>query len=144
MTEYYCCRKLYFDTAHRVFDHGSKCRFLHGHRYTLEAVFSAKKLDNLGMVIDFADIDKILGSWLQENWDHNVVLWEKDNKLGNAIAESTEQKIYYLPYNPTAENMAKYLLEEICSELFADSDIFCSKIILHETPNCFVVVMNKR
>ena len=50
-----CTRKLEFDSAHRVMEHESKCKMLHGHRYALEASFAATKLDNLGRVIDFGE-----------------------------------------------------------------------------------------
>ncbi len=49
-----CTRRIEFDAAHRVMRHEGKCKHLHGHRYALEATFSASGLDALGRVIDFA------------------------------------------------------------------------------------------
>lgn len=131
-----CTRKLEFDAAHRVVNHESKCRHLHGHRYVVEATFAAAALDALGRVVDFGVIKERLGHWLDTQWDHNAILWETDKTLGDAIAGVTKQTIYYLPYNPTAENMAHYLLTEICPALFAQSDLRCTGIRIHETPNC--------
>lgn len=139
MTTITCTRLLEFDAAHRVDKHESKCKYLHGHRYKVEATFSAKELDSLGRIIDFGVIKERLGSWLDANWDHTMVLWEKDKTLGEQVAAYTHQVVYYLPYNPTAENMARYLLEEICPTLFSDADITCSQILIHETPNCYAV-----
>lgn len=135
-----CTRRLEFDAAHRVMLHESKCKYLHGHRYVVEASFQAKSgdgaLDALGRVIDFGVIKTVLGAWIDSNWDHNTVLHEDDAELGGFIGAHLEQKIYYLPYNPTAENMAAYLLKTICPKLFADHAVECVHIKLYETPNC--------
>lgn len=132
-----CTRLIHFDAAHRVMEHESKCKYLHGHRYVVEASFSANKLDNLGRVVDFGVINELLGGWIDANWDHNTVLHEADKALGDAVAATTKQEIFYLPMNPTAENMAEYLLKTICPTLFNDMGISCTRIRLYETPNCY-------
>jgi len=131
-----CTRRIEFDAAHRVMEHESKCKHLHGHRYALEATFVAKDLDNLGRVIDFGAVKETLGNWIDAHWDHATILHEKDKALGEAISAQTGQVIFYLPYNPTAENMARYLFEHICPELFKGASVSCSYIRLFETPNC--------
>ena len=130
-----CTRRLEFDAAHRVKRHESKCKNLHGHRYVLEITVSAPELDALGRVVDFGVLKEKLGLWIDENWDHQTILWEEDQSLGSAISSETSQPIYYLPYNPTAENMAKYLLENICPKLFV-APLKVERIKLWETPNC--------
>lgn len=132
-----CTRIIEFDAAHRIALHESKCKYVHGHRYAVEATFEAAGLDALGRVIDFGVIKEVLGSWVDANWDHTMILSETDKALGDAIAAQTGQSVYYLPYSPTAENMAKYLLESICPKLFKDSGARCVKIKLGETPNCY-------
>ena len=138
-----CVRKIEFDSAHRLINHESKCRMLHGHRYVVEASFCAKKLDDVGRVIDFGVIREVLGSWIDEHFDHNTILSIADKKLGEEISKNTQQKIYYLPDNPTAENIAKHLLEEICPKIFSNFEAECVAIKLYETPNCFVYVEKK-
>ncbi len=133
-----CTRRIEFDAAHRVMEHESKCKHLHGHRYALEATFSAPKLDALGRVVDFGVIRERLGDWINEHWDHATILSENDKPLGEAIAKQTGQKIFYLPNNPTAENMAEYVFRELCPKLFSDMGIACTQIRLYETPNCYV------
>jgi len=115
-----CTRRLEFDAAHRILNHESKCKMLHGHRYALEASFSAKNLDDLGRVIDFGVVREVLGAWIDEHFDHNTILSIHDKDLGENIAKTTGQKIYYLSENPTAENIAKHLLNEICPKIFAN------------------------
>lgn len=134
-----CMRRLEFDAAHRVMLHESKCRHLHGHRYVVEAGFVARDgLDALGRVIDFGVIKERLGAWIDAHWDHTTILHELDRPLGEAISAQTGQSVYYLPSNPTAENMADHLLQHVCPSLFADAAVTCVRIRLYETPNCYV------
>lgn len=133
-----CTRKLEFDAAHRIINHESKCKMLHGHRYVIEVTFVSEELDKLGRVIDFGIVKEILGSWIDTNLDHNVILSREDKELGDYISNYTGQKIYYLEYNPTAENIAKHILEDICPNLFLNEGLRCKSIKLFETPNCHV------
>jgi 6-pyruvoyltetrahydropterin/6-carboxytetrahydropterin synthase len=133
-----CTRRIAFDAAHRVKKHESKCKNLHGHRYTIEATFAAHRLDDLGRVIDFGIVQELLGSWIDTHWDHSTILCSDDAELGRVIADVTEQKIYYLPHPPTAEVMAHYLLTEVCPDLFAEyQEVHCTRIRLYETPNSY-------
>ena len=132
-----CTRKIEFDAAHRIIKHENKCKMLHGHRYILEASFSAPHLDDLGRVIDFAVIKDILSKWIDDNFDHNTILSEMDKKLGEQISAVTGQKIYYMKNNPTAENIADHLFSDICPILFANYKVTCIKIKIFETPNCY-------
>lgn len=136
-------RKLYFDAAHRVVNHEGKCKLLHGHRYSLEVTFESLEKDELGRVLDFGYIKTILGEWIEKNFDHNAILWDKDKQLGDSISLITGQTIYYLPFNPTAENIAFYLLNNIIPDLFRDTGVNCKYLRLYETPNCFVEVDKK-
>lgn len=135
-----CTRRIEFDTAHRILNHESKCKMLHGHRYALEASFEASDLDDLGRVIDFGEIRQILGAWIDDNFDHNTILSQYDKKLGEKISAETGQKIFYLNENPTAENIAKFVLTQLCPKLFANKNVKCVAIKLYETPNCYVEV----
>ena len=135
-----CTRRIEFDAAHRIMDHESKCKMLHGHRYALEITFAANQLDNLGRVIDFGNIKEIFGSWIDENLDHNTILNVKDKELGALISGQTGQKIYYLSENPTAENIAKHLFYDILPKLFADFEAKITQIKIFETPNCIAQI----
>lgn len=135
-----CTRTISFDAGHRLINHESKCKYLHGHRYYLDVTFVTTELDSVGRVIDFGEVKEILGAWVNQNWDHNMILWEKDKELGENIRKATSQNIYYLPYNPTCENMAKYLMENVMPKLFAKFEAKVVKLTLRETPNCYVEV----
>jgi len=133
-----CTRRIEFDAAHRVMEHESKCRNLHGHRYVMEAGFTASGLDHVGRIIDFSIIKTLLGDWIDTHWDHTTILYDMDKSLGEAISHQTGQRIFYLNKNPTAENMADYLLHTVCPELFREREVTCVRIKLYETPNCYV------
>jgi 6-pyruvoyltetrahydropterin/6-carboxytetrahydropterin synthase len=132
-----CTRRIEFDAAHRVMLHESKCKYMHGHRYVVEATFTAPELDKVGRIVDFGVIKEKLGGWIDTNWDHTTILNKQDKPLGDAIAALTGQSIFYLPTNPTAENMADYLLRHVCTTLFAESELTCQRIRIYETPNCY-------
>lgn len=135
-----CTRRIEFDAAHRIINHESKCKMLHGHRYALEATFTADELDNLGRVIDFGKIKQILGDWIDDNLDHNTILSIQDKNLGDKITSETTQKIYYIDENPTSENIANHIFNKICPQLFANKGVKCTEIKLYETPNCYTNV----
>lgn len=135
-----CTRKIHFDAAHRVMGHQNKCQYLHGHRYVLEITASSGKLDQLGMVADFGELKDIMNGWIEQNFDHNVILSPDDAKLGESIAATTGQKIYYIHANPTAENIVLYLKKFIVPKLFAGKFYHISKMRLYETPNVFVEI----
>lgn len=135
-----CTRLVRFDAAHRVIGHEGNCKFLHGHRFTVEATFSAKKLNKLGMVVDFADIKNLLGSWINKNWDHNTILSQDDKELAEFIENYTKQKVFLLNSNPTSENLAIYLFERVCPRLFKILGIKCTNLKLYESINSFVEI----
>ena len=77
--------------------------------------------------------------WIDRNWDHGMLLWERDPAI--PLVEQTpavpggSQRLFKMPYNPTGENIAKYLGEVVCPTLFADSNIAIVKIVIYETEN---------
>lgn len=133
-----CTIKIRFDTAHRVVGHQFKCKYLHGHGYELEITARADKLNELGMVVDFGELKGIMKEWIDNNLDHNVILWEKDHELGQHISSHTQQNVYYLKQNPTAENIAFHIKNDIIPILFTKNSFEIVKVKIYETPNCFV------
>ena len=135
-----CTRRLKFDAGHRVHLHGSKCRNAHGHQYIVYIHATADCLDRLGMIIDFSVLKEKFGGWIDENWDHGFIYYDEDKEMEKALNMIEGQKKFALPFNPTAENLAKYLFEKIAPKLLKDTGIFCSKIVVWETENCSAMV----
>lgn len=133
-----CSRILEFDAAHRVMNHESKCANMHGHRYKAEIHAEAENLDDLGRVIDFSVLKAKIGTWIDTYWDHNVILFEKDEETVKALRWVQKNKEpFAAPWNPTAENMAQYLLTVVCPRELAGTGVRVCMVRLWETPNCF-------
>lgn len=134
MTKLFAVRKHEIHTGHRVYGHTGKCKNLHGHSYVVHFYCEADTLNELGMVVDFGIIKTTLCQWLEDNFDHKFLLWEND-----PIADSLmqiEPNLVIVPFNPTAENIALYLIKEIAPSLLKHSKVKVSKIIVEETSKC--------
>jgi 6-pyruvoyltetrahydropterin/6-carboxytetrahydropterin synthase len=132
-----CTRILEFDAAHRVANHESKCATLHGHRYKAE-ITACGDLDSIGRVIDFSVLKEKIGSWIDLNWDHTTIVWKNDPLTLAALLSMPKKKNPFVcDFNPTAENMADYLLRIACPMLLQGTGVRVTKIRLWETPNCY-------
>ena len=101
-------------------------------------------MNKLGMVMDFGDIKKSIGDWIDTNWDHNIILNRKDSVLSHVLAFE-KRKPFVMPEgkNPTAEHMAEVLLEA-ADTIVKQNHPRCrvTKVRLYETPNCFAEYEN--
>lgn len=148
--------------GHRVVGHESKCRHLHGHNYvfhfhvepTMQDQVDDNELDTVGRVIDFSVVKSTLCEWLETNWDHRFLHWEQD-KLMTGISSLIEDsnrpgfieakdEIHFfdslvsLPFNPTAENLAAYMVEVIGPRLLDEHGVELVKCTIEETSKCHV------
>lgn len=126
-------RRITFCAGHRLLGHGGKCEHFHGHNYVAEFLVTGERQDAVGRVIDFADLKHRCKTWLDTNWDHSFVLWEEDANGIAALKMVTPSRMYLLPYNPTAENMAKYLLEKVCPEILSGTGAIATAVRIWET-----------
>lgn len=137
-------RRFQFCAGHRVFMHESKCRNLHGHNYILHLTVAASNgQDKLGRVMDYSEIKKRMGDWIDTNWDHGFIFYQGDEVIRDMFeigGVMHGHKAYALPENPTAENMAKYLLMVIAPSVFEGTGIFATEVTLEETENCSATV----
>jgi 6-pyruvoyltetrahydropterin/6-carboxytetrahydropterin synthase len=102
-----------FSCGHRVYGHESKCAHLHGHNYRVHfIVHPAEALDAVGRVLDFSVINSHLCQWLEQRWDHRTLIAEDDPWL-NPLRAIDPHGVVSVPFNPTAENMASYLVEVV-------------------------------
>ncbi len=130
-------RRIKFCAGHRLHKHGGKCEYFHGHNYTADFYVTGDEVDDVGRVIDFAELKKLFKGWLDEHWDHGFVL-NKADKNGLAAAKIVEPCRYFvLPYNPTSENMAIYLLHEVCPTLLAGTGVTATKVVIWESDESF-------
>jgi 6-pyruvoyltetrahydropterin/6-carboxytetrahydropterin synthase len=102
-------REIRFCYGHRLLNHAGKCRHLHGHSARAVVTLGAAKLDDLGMVVDFAEIKRRLGTWVDEALDHRMLL-HRDDPLAPVLRDHQEP-VVLLDCHPTAENIAKMIFE---------------------------------
>lgn len=133
-----CTRRLQFCAGHRVFGHEGKCRHMHGHNYVALITAEASKLDIVGRVIDFSVLKEKIGGWIDEHWDHGFIFWRQDEEMSAIFSgQHCWSKHYALDQNPTAENMAEFLLNDVCPALLHGSGVRVTEVTLWETENCY-------
>jgi len=134
-----------FSAGHRVSGHENKCKDLHGHNYRVHFTCISAELDDVGRVIDFGVIKELLCEWLEENWDHKTLLWDLDPIAGilrdgfswsTALESFMSDSIVEVPFNPTAENMAQYLVDVIGPELLKGTEVQLISVTVDETRKC--------
>lgn len=138
-------RKVNFCAGHRLLGHEGKCANLHGHNYVVEFHVTGHEFDELGRVVDFQVLNHLFKSWIDENWDHGFLIWKKDENALQALRQVQPNRVYELPFNPTAENIARYLLQQIAPRLIGtikDYDLRCTKVVVWETENSSAEVSN--
>lgn len=103
------CKTFQFHAAHRLLNHGGKCRNLHGHTYRVDiSVFGEIQEEagpSQGMVLDFDDL-KRAWSKLEPLLDHKTLLDFHDPLFQAISAVNPEALGYELDVPPTAENLA--------------------------------------
>lgn len=134
MTRATCTRAFSIDCAHRVTRHESKCAHLHGHTYKIEIECEAGRLDSVGRVVDFSVIKDRVGGFLEAEWDHGMLVNREDQMFYPAVV-AFKQKHFVFEGEPTAENMALFLLGK-AQELLQGTGVDVIQVIVHETPNC--------
>jgi len=130
-----------WDMGHRVMNHRSICKGLHGHRYKAEISIKGDMVEvegssEEGMVIDFADIKKIALSLVHKKLDHSFMAWDKDKEMIDFFKLSKGHKPVIVPFTPTAENVAKYIFDLIYPEIVDayGNNIHLSSVKVWETP----------
>ncbi len=130
-------RRIKFCAGHRLFEHGGKCEHFHGHNYVADFFVSGDEVDAVGRVLDFADLKARTKGWIDENWDHSFLVCEQDQNAILALEVVRPTRLFKMPYNPTAENMAKYLLEEVCPVILAATGARATAVRIWETDESY-------
>ena len=109
-------RRLEFDAGHRIPDHRSQCRNLHGHRYVLEItltgdVVQAPGESDNGMLMDFSEIKHIAKTHIVDVWDHAFLVYEGDAAVRGFLDSLPGHKTVVLDRIPTAENLAQIVFD---------------------------------
>ncbi len=130
-------RRIKFCAGHRLMGHGGKCEHFHGHNYVADFFVEGETQDDVGRVIDFSVLKQRVKGWLDEHWDHSFLIHQDDDNAREALQQVKPCRLYILPYNPTAENMAKYLLEEMCPKVLEGTGARASAVRIWETEESY-------
>jgi len=98
-----------FCYGHRLLNDAGRCQHLHGHTARATLTFGSEELDENGMVCHFHRLKETMGVWIDENFDHTLLLSENDPLI--ASLEKGGEKFRAMPDNPTAEVLAKTLFD---------------------------------
>lgn len=153
-----------FSYGHRVAGHEGKCQHIHGHNGRVTFHCEAELLDGVGRVIDFSVINEKLCQWIETEWDHRFLAYENDPLIGaisdvmenstieyiqsstrpendvNLADDMLKNSIVWVPFNPTAENLALHLLRCVGPLQLAETDVNLVRVDFMETRKCGVTV----
>lgn len=130
-------RRIRFCAGHRLFHHGGKCEHFHGHNYVADFFATGDEQDSVGRVMDFADLKARCKGWLDQHWDHSFLVFNGDENAIDALKMVEPCRLFLLPYNPTAENMARYLLEEAAPDFMLGSSGRVVRVRIWETEESY-------
>ncbi|MDQ3755947.1 MAG: 6-carboxytetrahydropterin synthase QueD, partial [Acidobacteriota bacterium] len=106
-----------FSSAHQLRGYKGKCENLHGHNYKIEIFARGRELNHIGLLVDFVEL-KAAADEVVQYLDHRNI---------NELPPFDEE------LNPSAENLARYILERVASRV-GDERVQIYKVRCYETP----------
>ena len=127
-----------FEMAHALHGYDGLCKNIHGHSYRLWVtirgeVLKEKSHKKDGMVMDFDILKKLVKPTIINKYDHSLVL--NANSPHAEIDFSAFEKVFFLPYQPTSENLVTDFALQIKSKLPKGIELY--KLVLSETATSF-------
>lgn len=153
MEKHLITREIQIDAGHRVPNHASKCKNLHGHRYVIQATCSGPLVrhgSEEGMVMDFGFLKEEMLALIETGADHGLILYSGDSLLEVLCPGEHENahdlmvspicgKVLKVPFIPTAENLARYWFDNLVPRIDRRSkgQAELVRLRVYETPNCW-------
>ena len=127
-----------FEMAHALHGYDGLCKNIHGHSYKLWVTIRGKVLKQKshtkdGMVMDFAVLKSFVKPEIVDKYDHSLVL--NANSPHIEIDFSAFEKVFFLPYQPTSENLVSDFALQIKNNLPEGIELY--KLVLSETATSF-------
>ncbi|MBW7903141.1 MAG: 6-carboxytetrahydropterin synthase QueD [Rhodocyclaceae bacterium] len=137
-------RRLEFDAGHRIPDHKSQCRHLHGHRYAIEITLSGDIIRRdgdaaNGMVMDFSEVKALAKLHVVDVWDHAFLVYAGDTQVLDFLRSLPGHRTVVLDSVPTAENLAETafrILDPVYRDTYGNH-LRLERVRIYETPNCW-------
>jgi 6-pyruvoyltetrahydropterin/6-carboxytetrahydropterin synthase len=140
-------RRLEFDAGHRIPNHQSRCRHLHGHRYALEVTLSGDVIATpgaaqQGMVMDFSRVKEIARAAVVDAWDHAFLAWREDRAVLDWLERIPGHRTVIFEAPPTAEHLALAAFRALDGAYRDEygTNLRLECVRLYETPNCWADV----
>jgi len=127
-----------FEMAHALHGYDGLCKNIHGHSYKLWVTIKGEVLNERthkkdGMVMDFDILKELVKPTIINKYDHSLVL--NANSPHAEIDFSAFEKVFFLPYQPTSENLVSDFALQIKNNLPAGIELY--KLVLSETATSF-------
>ena len=127
-----------FEMAHALLGYNGPCKNIHGHSYKLAVTLKGKPINNSadpknGMVVDFADIKKLVTTQIIQPFDHALVL-NRETSV-QLKSELTEHNLLIVEFQPTCENMLIHFVKKIKNVL--PPELTLHHLFLRETSTSF-------
>ena len=131
-------KKFKFEMAHALHGYDGLCKNIHGHSYKLFVTVKGDIKNDSGnpkdgMVLDFDILKNIVKPEIINKYDHSLVL--NANSPHSEIDLSAFEKVFFLPYQPTSENLVADFALKIKSKL--PKGVELTKVVLSETATSF-------
>jgi 6-pyruvoyltetrahydropterin/6-carboxytetrahydropterin synthase len=122
-----------FEMAHALLGYDGSCKYVHGHSYGLSVTVIGKPIEDesnpkLGMVIDFGDLKKIVKETVVDVFDHSLVLNNKTPKESFNRKQELFDKLIFVDYQPTSENLVTDFASRIINKLPENIDLYGLKL----------------
>ncbi|HWB85224.1 MAG TPA: 6-carboxytetrahydropterin synthase QueD [Bryobacteraceae bacterium] len=109
-----------FAAGHALRNYHGKCENVHGHNYRCQVTIHGPELDSIGLLVDFVELKKVVHAVL-DRLDHQ---WLNEFPPFDVL-------------NPSAENMARYIYDEINQGLGTRPGVSLGSVRLWETDTAF-------
>jgi len=122
-----------FEMAHALLGYDGSCKYVHGHSYGLSVTVIGKPIEDesnpkLGMVLDFGDLKNIVKGTVVDEFDHALVLNSKTPKESFDKSKELFDKLIFVNYQPTSENLVNDFAQKISKELPVNMKLFSLRL----------------
>jgi 6-pyruvoyltetrahydropterin/6-carboxytetrahydropterin synthase len=89
-----------FSSGHALRGYRGKCENVHGHNYRVRVTLEGPQLDSIGLLVDFTQLKQVM----------REIIGGLDHQFINDLEA-------FRTVNPSAENLAKYIHDEVARKL---------------------------
>lgn len=130
-------KRFRWEMSHRLADHASECRNIHGHSYRLEVILEGVP-DEDGMVVEFAVIRGAVQPII-DALDHAFLCHDGDKVMLDFLVANDLKRVV-VPFITTTENLTAWIADQIAGEFLGRKNVSAMTVRLHETRSAYAEV----